>query len=46
MESLIIIPAIAGCYRLRRVSAEPVEEHALVTLRPRDGIQVFVERRH
>lgn len=46
MESLIIIPAIAGCYRLRRVSDEPVEGHALVTLRPRNGIPVFVDRRH
>ncbi len=45
MESLIIIPAIAGRFRLRRASTEPVEEHALVTLRPRDGIQVYVERR-
>ena len=45
MESLIIIPAIAGRFRLRRVSNEPVEEHALVTLRPRDGLQVYVERR-
>ena len=45
MESMIIIPSIAGRYRLRRVSAEPVEEHALVTLRPRNGIPVMVERR-
>ena len=45
MESLIIIPGIAGRYRLRRVSDERVEEHALVTLRPRGGIPVYVERR-
>lgn len=45
MESMIIIPAIAGRFRLRRVSIEPVEEHALVTLRPKNGIAVYVERR-
>ncbi len=45
MESMIIIPSIAGRYRLHRVSVEPVEEHALVTLRPRNGIPVTVERR-
>lgn len=46
MESMVIIPPVAGRFRLRRVSEEPVEGHALVTLRPRDGIAVFVERRH
>ena len=45
MESMIIIPAIAGRFRLRRNSDEPVEEHALVTLRPKNGIIVQVERR-
>ena len=45
MESMIIIPAIAGRFRLRRASAEPVGEHALVTLRPKNGIAVCVERR-
>lgn len=45
MESMIIIPAIAGRFRLRRASSEPIEEHALVTLRPKDGIAVYVERR-
>lgn len=45
MESMIIIPAIAGRFRLRRVSDEPVEEHALVTLRPRNGVLVNVENR-
>lgn len=46
MESMIIIPAIAGRFRLRRVTDEPVEGHALVTLRPRGGIHVYVERRN
>lgn len=45
MESMIIIPAIAGRFRLRRISDEPVEEHALVTLRPRNGVHVYVEKR-
>ena len=45
MESMIIIPAIAGRFRLRRASAEPVGEHALVTLRPKNGIAVYVEQR-
>lgn len=45
MESAIIIPTIVGRFRLRRVSAEPIEGHALVTLRPRGGIPVTVERR-
>lgn len=45
MESMIIIPAISGRYHLCRVSDEQVEEHALVTLRPRNGIRMKVERR-
>lgn len=46
MESMIIIPAITGRFRLRPVSDEPVEGHALVTLRPRGGVHVYVERRN
>lgn len=45
MESMIIIPGIAGRFRLCRASDEPVEEHALVTLRPRHGISMTVSRR-
>lgn len=45
MESMIIIPTIAQCYRLRLVPDHPVEEHALVTLRPRYGILTRLERR-
>lgn len=45
MESAIIIPTIARRYRMRLISDEPVEEHALVTLRPRGGIPVMLERR-
>lgn len=45
MESMIILPAIAQRFRLRTVADHPVEPHALVTLRPRHGILVTVERR-
>lgn len=45
MESMIIIPGIAGRFRLCRATDEPVEEHALVTLRPRHGIPMTVIRR-
>jgi cytochrome P450 len=45
MESAIIIPTIARRYRMHLISDEPVEEHALVTLRPRGGIPVALERR-
>jgi cytochrome P450 len=40
MESMMIIPAIAQRYWLEVVPEHPVEEHALVTLRPRHGILV------
>jgi cytochrome P450 len=45
MESMIIIPTIAQRFRMRCVSGEWVEEHALVTLRPRHGIHVTLQRR-
>lgn len=45
MESLIIIPMLAQRFRLVPRWAEPVEEHALITLRPRGGIPVALERR-
>lgn len=45
MESMMIIPAIARRYRMRLASDDPVEEHALVTLRPRGGIPVKLARR-
>ncbi|MFO7664704.1 MAG: cytochrome P450 [Chloroflexota bacterium] len=46
MESMIIIPAIVQRYRLHLVPDHPVEEHALVTLRPRSGILVTLEKRN
>ena len=45
MESAIIIPAIARRYRFHRLSDEPVEGHALVTLRPIGGLPVRLEPR-
>mgnify|MGYP001347355731 CR=1 FL=1 len=45
MESLIIIPTIAQRFRLIPRWTEPVEGHALVTLRPRGGVPVALEKR-
>jgi cytochrome P450 len=45
MESMIIIPAIIQQYRMHLVPDHPVQEHALVTLRPRNGILVSLEKR-
>jgi cytochrome P450 len=45
MESLIIIPTIVQHFRLQPRWTEPIEGHALVTLRPRGGVPVALERR-
>jgi cytochrome P450 len=45
MESLIIIPTIVQHFRLHPRWTEPIEGHALVTLRPRGGVPVALERR-
>lgn len=45
MESMIIIPTIAQRFRMRCVPGELVEEHALITLRPRHGIHMTLARR-
>jgi len=45
MESLIIIPTIVQHFRLSPCWSEPIEGHALVTLRPRGGVPVAVEKR-
>lgn len=44
MESMTIVPAIAQRFRLHLLPEHPVEPHALVTLRPRYGILVNLER--
>ncbi|MCB9418628.1 MAG: cytochrome P450 [Ardenticatenaceae bacterium] len=45
MESIIIVPMILQQYRLKLVPDHPVEEHALVTLRPQNGILMTIERK-
>ena len=45
MESLIIIPTITQHFRFSPCWSEPIEGHALVTLRPRGGVPVVVEKR-
>lgn len=45
MESLIIIPTFVQHFRLHPRWTEPIEGHALVTLRPRGGVPVTLERR-
>ena len=45
MESLVIIPTLVQRFRLSPRWTEPVEEHALITLRPRGGVLVALERR-
>jgi cytochrome P450 len=45
MESIIIIPMILQQFRLQLVPGHRVEEHALVTLRPKNGILMTTERK-
>ncbi len=45
MESIIIIPMILQQYQLQLVPGHQVEEHALVTLRPKNGILMTVKRK-
>jgi len=45
MESLTIIPTLIQRFRLSPRWTDPVEEHALITLRPRGGVPVALERR-
>ncbi len=45
MESLIIIPTLTQHFRFSPCWSEPIEGHALVTLRPRGGVPVAVEKR-
>lgn len=44
-ESLIVMSALAQRFDLRLVTDHAVEPHALVTLRPRDGILMHLTRR-
>lgn len=45
MESLTIIPTLTQRFRMRPRWEAPIEEHALITLRPRGGVPVALERR-
>jgi cytochrome P450 len=44
-EAILILATIAQLYRLRLKPGHPVEPHGLITLRPRYGMQMFLERR-
>jgi cytochrome P450 len=45
MESIIILPMILQKFRLQLVPNHPIEEHALVTLRPKYGIMMTATNR-
>ena len=44
-EAIFILATIAQRYRLRLKPGHPVEPQGLITLRPRYGMQMFLERR-
>ena len=44
-EAIFILATIAQRYRLRLKAGHPVEPQGLITLRPRYGMQMFLERR-
>jgi len=44
-EAVLILAAIAQVYRLRLLDGHPVEPQGLVTLRPRHGVRMFLEKR-
>jgi len=44
-EAILILATIAQRYRLRLKAGHPVEPQGLITLRPRYGMQMFLERR-
>jgi cytochrome P450 len=45
-EAMLILATIAQRYRLRLKPGFPVEPQGLITLRPRHGLRMFLERRH
>ena len=45
MESIIIVPMILQNFRLQLVPDHPIEEHAVVTLRPKQGILMTARKR-
>ena len=44
-EAILILATIAQRYRLRLKPGHPVEPRGLITLRPRDGLAMILERR-
>jgi cytochrome P450 len=46
MEAHLIVATLARRYRLRLVPKHTVEPWPLITLRPRYGMPMFIERRH
>src|SRR5215831_6404901 len=45
MEGLLVLATLAQTWRMQRVPGPPVEPWGLVTLRPKQGIQVHLTRR-
>jgi cytochrome P450 len=45
MEGVLLIAALAQKWRMRLVSGHPVEVQPLITLRPRHGMRMFLEKR-
>ncbi len=45
MEGLLVLTTVAQTWRMQLVPGHPVEPRALVTLRPKAGIHVQLERR-
>ncbi len=45
MEGMLVIATLAQRWRLRRVPGRPVVLQPLITLRPKDGLQMIAERR-
>jgi cytochrome P450 len=46
MEAALVLATIAQKFRLRLVANHPVVPLASITLRPRHGVRVTLERRH
>jgi cytochrome P450 len=45
-EAMLILSTLAQRYRLRLVPGFPVDPQGLITLRPRHGMRMLLERRH
>ena len=45
MEGILVIAALAQSWRMKLVPGHPIELHPVVTLRPKHGMQMILERR-